>query len=826
MSGDLGGSSFRALVAVAAALLAFTPAAFAGTVEPSLTPLPGLLPENPRAGGSTFQGGDGDQDDPVGQAGVVDWDGRQGLQPPLVHNPDTSAGNLAFTSGSAVEEPFAWTLTSEGAGVSPPKNDILDAWSAIEQPTPPPSIDALTFLYLAFTRKEGAGSAAVTFELNRRSDTWVNDNHARIPCRTTGDLLITATPGGTSADRVDIRLDEWRTSTVDSGSGCARTGTVNTLTMIPAGTAQGSMNISRTITSRLGGAYPVGAQISPRNFDEVALNLARLLQQPPFNRRCFAFTSVWMHSRSSPSLTSSMSDYVHPHALNLRRCSASGTKFFDLNANGVKDPDEPGLARFLIWADYDNDGVWDCAHPPSCSGPGDEPFAVTDSRGNYTIDGIDPPNGDEYRLRETLATDPSPSPASGWRCSRPAAGTPPDGFADGVGGRFHCGWGPINVARAPNVEGRDFGNWAPAYLTIDKRLFPAGSGTFDLMVNGRTVVPGAGDRSRITLRLRPGTFNVTEVAAAGTNQSEFRSAVSCRAMTSRSSIVRPGTAWNGLVLRAGDHATCTFANVRPGEPAILIEKRGPEVVQAGSTIRYKLDVTNPGDIPFLASNVKVTDTGCDRPPRLVSKHGDTSASTLDPGDKWTFACSHKTAPPGDDCVITARRNAANVSGTSLGRPVSDDDDILTTIECPEVPPEPPLPPTPEPPPGPDPLPGPPPGPTPPVVPPGPTPPIAGEGGVAGISTSRRRCITHVSQVRLTGQRMARITVSVNGRRLSARTLRLLQRNVIPLTRIFSPGRHRLTIRVTFERGSGTPSVTLSRVITVCGSARAAPRVTG
>jgi hypothetical protein len=824
MSGDLG-SPFRTLVAAAAALLAFAPAAFAGTIEPSLTPLP------PAVGGSTFQGGDGDQDDPTGQAGVVDWDGRQGQQPPVVHNPDAGAGNLAFTGGSEVEEPIDWRLTSEGSGVSPGKNDILDAWSAIEQPTPPPDTDALTFLYLAFTRKDGEGSAAVTFELNRRADLWDNDNNAatpKIPCRTTGDLLITATPGGTSADRVDIRLDEWRTTEpADSSTGCARTGTVNTLTTTPAGTAQGSMNIARSITSRLGGAFAVGEQIPPRDFDEVALNLSTLLQRPPFNRRCFAFTSVWMHSRSSPSLTSNMSDYVAPHVLNLRRCSASGTKFFDLNANGVQDPGEPGLARFLIWADYDNDGVWDCAHPSACTGPNDEPFAVTDDDGNYTIDGIDPPHGDEYRLRETLATNPGPAPAAGWRCSRPQTGTLPDGVGDLPGGPFHCGWGPINVARTPNVGDRDFGNWVPAYLTVEKRLFPAGSGTFDLRVNEHTVVAGAGDRSQVTLQLRPGTFNVTEVAAGGTVQSEFKSAVSCRPTTLRSSIVRPGTEWNGLVLRAGDHATCTFANVRPGEPAILIEKRGPSVVEAGSTIRYKLDVTNPGDIPFRASAVKVTDTGCDHAPKLLTKHGDTSPGTLDPGDKWTFACSHKTASAGDDCVVKSRRNAANASATSLGRPVSDDDDILTTIECPDVPPEPPLPPEPDPQPGPDPLPGPAPGPTPPFEPPGPTPPTAGGAGVAGITATSARCITHASQVQLIGQRMGRIQVSVDGRRISTRTLRLLQRRTTPLTRIFAPGRHRLTIRVTFERGSATPPVTLSRVITVCGpTARAAPRVTG
>jgi len=97
----------------------------------------------------------------------------------------------------------------------------------------------------------------------------------------------------------------------------------------------------------------------------------------------------------------------------------------------------------------------------------------------------------------------------------------------------------------------------------------------------------------------------------------------------------------------------------------------------------------------------------------------------------------------------------------------------------------------------------------------------------GISASNARCITRATQVQLAGQRIGRIGVSLDGRRIATRTLRLLQRRTTPFTRIFSPGRHRLTVRVTFEPGSATAPVTLTRTITVCGRAsRAAPRVTG
>jgi hypothetical protein len=85
---------------------------------------------------------------------------------------------------------------------------------------------------------------------------------------------------------------------------------------------------------------------------------------------------------------------------------------------------------------------------------------------------------------------------------------------------------------------------------------------------------------------------------------------------------------------------------------------------------------------------------------------------------------------------------------------------------------------------------------------------------------------HVTLIQLTGQRMHTIEVSVDGRRLGTREIRLLQRRVFPLHRLFSPGRHRLTIRVRFEEGSATAPATLTRSFVVCSRATRAPRFTG
>ena len=109
-----------------------------------------------------------------------------------------------------------------------------------------------------------------------------------------------------------------------------------------------------------------------------------------------------------------MQDYVGPRPLAVRTCSASGTKFHDANANGRRDAGEPGLPRWMIWADYDDDGVRDA----------NEPYALTDNEGQYVINDIRPPDG-TYVLRETLSSKKARSraKAASWICSYPNDGT-------------------------------------------------------------------------------------------------------------------------------------------------------------------------------------------------------------------------------------------------------------------------------------------------------------------------------------------------------------------------------------------------------------------
>jgi hypothetical protein len=635
-----------ASVVVVAAMFVGVPTAGAVPLEPTPNELPD--PSDPPGAGSGFQGGDGNQ---APELGLDDW---ASLPPEQVESLPDPAPDSQF-GGGAGDAPSTWYFDpNPPSGVSPGSSNILDSWSSVAE------VDDNAFLYLAFHRAAGTGTAYLAFELNRDGQLWRNDQQARVPCRNDGDLLVTFQPQGNA---VSLFVEAWRTSDApdaeDPDTGCDRKGSVGSpATVVANRDVQGAVNAARApIANSLPTSPPLGS-IDQYQFGETALNLRAVLAGA-VGRPCGAFNSVWMHSRSSRSISSALKDFVAPLATSVRTCSAAGTKWHDRNANGRRDPGDVGLAGWRVYADLNDNNEYDAPDPPRRG----EPFAITDERGDYVIDEIDATG--EYTLREE-PTDAAPR--GRWTCSYPS---PCEHIVD--------------PADEPFAEGRDFGNWRPARVTLTKKLDPPGDpGRFNLSV-GRRTLPAAGHLDSRTFRVRPGRPHlVGETPADGTNAEDYESSVACGPVSERARRLRGATSETAELL-SGQLVECTFVNVRRGTRSVTIDKVAPEFAEHGDTLGYELAVTNTGSVPFAAGDVSVRDRRCDAAPVRVEQLDETGApdstpEVLDPGDTWIYACDRATRPleDPDDCQPTTVTNTGRVTVPGAG----DRDRAETLLRCP------------------------------------------------------------------------------------------------------------------------------------------------
>jgi hypothetical protein len=224
-------------------------------------------------------------------------------------------------------------------------------------------------------------------------------------------------------------------------------------------------------------------------------------------------------------------------------------------------------------------------------------------------------------------------------------------------------------------------------------------------------------------------------------------------------------------------------------PAIGIVKTGPATAQAGQPIVYAIDVTNTGDTPFAAATVVVNDPRCDGAPQLVSKNGDASEGSLDPGDRWSYTCTASTQV-GDTNV----HNVADVTGSDqLGKSVTASDDADTTLTQPAQ------------------L----------VLPERIVPGSARLLGPTG-------CVGKVFQARVRGTKIARVVFRLDGK-VVKRLTKPNQSTAFAFrvdTKKLRIGVHRLVATITFQAGSGTKPKTLRLSFQRCARKLVAPRFTG
>jgi hypothetical protein len=119
---------------------------------------------------------------------------------------------------------------------------------------------------------------------------------------------------------------------------------------------------------------------------------------------------------------------------------ATGYKWLDINGDGIRDMNEPGLAGVYIYLDLDADGRPDVG----------EPATLTKADGSYTLS---PPQAGTYRIREVVeAGYVQTFPVSGFHLATFNGSTPLTGFD--FGNRESSDWGdapaPYASTRAQN----------------------------------------------------------------------------------------------------------------------------------------------------------------------------------------------------------------------------------------------------------------------------------------------------------------------------------------------------------------------------------------
>ncbi len=184
-------------------------------------------------------------------------------------------------------------------------------------------------------------------------------------------------------------------------------------------------------------------------------------------------------------------------------------------------------------------------------------------------------------------------PAAGWANGTETAKlTASDGSAGDQFGSSVAISGDAVVAGAPyaDISGNvDQGaayvfQQFPAAITVTKHLVPTSDpGRFDLKAGGAVVKASAGDGDSGAIGVAPGTYRVTESAAAGTSLANYSSSIACTVNGN------PGPSGTGSQLNVtvaeGDHAVCTVTNRRKAQIAVT-----KQLVPASSAGRFDLKV--------------------------------------------------------------------------------------------------------------------------------------------------------------------------------------------------------------------------------------------
>jgi uncharacterized repeat protein (TIGR01451 family) len=605
---------------------------------------------------STFQGCDGDL---TSSGGQTDWDSFSSA----TINDDAASGGTDATvsvggANGKEESPGQW-LFAPGSP-TPAKADFLRAASVV-----PSGLNDL-LLYLGFTRSVANGDADLSIELNQLQPTCTSSatpNVAKgefgtgLPCRSAGDLLIAYDGSGSS---IDIQACRW------AGDSSAGTWTC---TDLDSTKAIASLNTAQLTTgpSFLGFSYP----IEIGEFGEAVIDVQSAVGATA-THPCFSYGSIWMHSRSSSSVTSDMQDVVLPTPLVTASCAVKVVKTQRVNGTGsftsanvdayvgdtinyrltVTNPGSIALSN-VVPADPKCDATPTLAAGGDANGDSKlDPTETWTYTCAHLVTAVDVVGGTYVNTVTTTAatgdTDkPSVSSTSTVTADLKHAGisiTKTQSATPALAGTFTAN--AITVAAGATISYRvtvtNTGNTALSSDAVtDANCAPTGLPT--------TLAAGAS---------ATGTCSVT--TSATSNQATYSNSASVTATDG----VKNVSAGPAAVTADVVHSHLTLDKTQSIHQYDYSD--GLTYAYAGTTLYYSIAVTNDGN--HAVSNVTLADANCGAP-------SPASVASLAVGAVATFTCSHLTDATSN--ALTYDNTATATATDVLGSTVTSNADTVT-----------------------------------------------------------------------------------------------------------------------------------------------------
>jgi len=282
-----------------------------------------------------FEGGDGNQT--VDASGMTDWQTLQGV---MVSKDPSKGQDSKFAGGDKETAPGAWDFIT---GNNTPKTDILRGWNTFDG----------RFLNVAFSRVKQQGDTFLAFELNQDPPGPRVSGDIPVPHRSTGDILFTYDISTTN--HVSFGMCTWQgDSPDDSASGnwmwldgqTVVGGSVKECTPLDPTTnpaAEGNVNWNNAINPNyLDDFKSIGAgQFGEAAVDFGTTQVGKDFLQGAITNACAPNGWLWMHSRASRSVVSQPKDILSGGALNSPTCSFSIDKKVALSSDSPVFVDAP-----------------------------------------------------------------------------------------------------------------------------------------------------------------------------------------------------------------------------------------------------------------------------------------------------------------------------------------------------------------------------------------------------------------------------------------------------------------------------------------------------